>query len=45
MPKKLTEKERKEMLKRRYGDIEEKPISRKKTEEELIKDDKIWEGK
>ena len=43
MSKKLTKKEKEEMLKQRYGDIEEKPESRKRTEKELMDDKRVWE--
>ena len=40
---KLTKKQRKEMLKQRYGDIEEKPVGRKRTEKEIMDDERAWE--
>ncbi len=43
MPKKLTDKKRKEMLAQRYQEVKVKPSSRKKTERELFDDDKVWE--
>ena len=43
MSDKLTEKQRKEMLKKRYGDYKEKPEGRKSTDKELMKNDKAWE--
>ena len=43
MSKKLTDKQRKEMLRQRYGEIEEKPASRKRTEKELMDDEQAWE--
>ncbi len=43
MSDKLTEKQRKEILKERYGDYEEKPEGRKRTEKELFDDKRVWE--
>ena len=43
MSDKLTKKQRKEMLKQRYGDYEEKPPGRMRTEKELMDDERIWE--
>ena len=43
MSDKLTEKKREEMLKKRYGDFEEKPEGRKSTEKELMKNKQAWE--
>jgi len=43
MPKKLTDKKRKEMLAQRYQEIKPKPSGRKRTEKELFDDDKAWE--
>ena len=40
--KKLTEKQRKEMLAQRWQDVKEKPVSRKRTEKELWDDERIW---
>jgi len=43
MPKKLTDKKKKEMLAQRYQEIKQKPSGRKKTFKELWDDDKAWE--
>ena len=43
MSEKLTEKQRKEMLKKRYGDYKEKPESRKSTDKELMNNKQAWE--
>ncbi len=43
MPKKLTEKKRKEMLAQRYQEIKVKSSGRKRTEKELFDDKRVWE--
>ena len=43
MEKKLTKKQREEMLAQRYQEIKPKPSSRMRTEKELMDDDKICE--
>ena len=43
MSKKLTKKQRKEMLAQRYQEIKPKPPGRMKTEKELFDDKRVWE--
>jgi len=43
MSKKLTEKQRKEILAQRWQDVKEKLAGRKRTEKEIFDDEKIWE--
>lgn len=39
----LDKKQRKEILRKRWQDVEEKPTSRKRTEKELMEDKRCWE--
>ena len=42
MSDKLTEKQRKEMLRQRWQDVKEKPEGRKSTDKELMDNKNIW---
>lgn len=38
----LTEKEKHAIWKKRWGSVDMKPVSRKRTEKELMDDDRAW---